>query len=84
MRGAVLPYMARVKTKILLLRKYIADFQKKGPKVPWVTLYQIPLSHVDWSNNMAAWWRDCFALYDYGAHFKILLLKYQPYFQIIW
>ena len=42
--------------------------------VPWMTLYQIPSSHVDWSENMVTWGRGgCFALHS--ENFYNLLLR---------
>ena len=46
-----------------------------GRNVHWVTLYQIPSSHVDWLNNMAARGRGYFALYDHSENLKNLLLR---------
>ena len=49
---AILPSMAIVKTKKNLLgRKYLTDLQIICRNDPWVTLYEIPSSHVDWSKT---------------------------------
>ena len=39
----------------------------------WVTLYQIPSIHVDWSKIMATRGWGCFALYGYSENSKNLL-----------
>ena len=41
----------------------------------WITLYQIPSSHVDWWQNMAAMVRDYVALYGNSENLKNLLLR---------
>ena len=48
-----------------------------------MTLYQIPSSHVDWSNNMATRGWGYFALYGYSENLKNLFWKFQAVFQII-
>ena len=50
-------------------------FKQFCRNVPWLTLYQIPSSHVDWSKNMAARGWGLFALYGYSGNLKKILLK---------
>ena len=58
--------------------------KKNCRNVPWVTLYQIPTSHVDWLKNVAARERGYFAIYGFSENLKNLLLrKCRAYFQII-
>ena len=59
-------------------------FKQFCRNVLWITLYQIPSSHVDLSKNMAVRGRGYFALYGYSENFKNLLLrKCMADFQII-
>ena len=69
-RGYFALYGYSENLKNLLLRKCLANFQIICRNTPWETLYQIPLSHVDWSKNMAARGRGYFALYDYSENLK--------------
>ena len=40
--------------------------QGGGATLPYMALFQIPSSHVDWLQNMAARGQGCFALYGYS------------------
>ena len=62
--------------KSLLLGKCQANFQIICRNVPRVTLYQIPSSHVDWSNTMAAKGLCYFALYGYGENLNQIPLSH--------
>ena len=56
----ILPYMAIVKTyKIFSSKNVRPIFTLFCRNVHWVTLYQIPSSHVNWSKDMPARGQGC-------------------------
>ena len=61
--------------KILLLLNWLPHFQTICRNVPWMTLYHIYSSHVDWSKIMASRGRSYFTSYGSSENLKKILRR---------